>query len=176
MVLSADKENMYLFDGKQCENEKPLGECPGKYLEPTPEMKKSFLQMPEIPCSAMATKGWNANSVVATKTARNLFLSDGVSPKLMQPSEIEYPRAQQDTPALPKHRAQHHEFKQPSLPMQRPKDSPNSGYILVNNISYRRGIKLGKGGSSEVFQVRNPYKINPRIGFLLSVVSGFPLS
>lgn len=156
-MQSADKENVYMFGGKQGENEKAHIDCQGKYLEPTPEIKKSFLHehMPENPSSAMATNGWKSNSVPAavTKTARNLFLSDGLSPNMMQPSEFDVPRNQQDTPALPKNRAHQYEFKQPSLPMQKPKDTPNSDYILVNNISYRKGIKLGKGGSSEVFQV-----------------------
>lgn len=157
-MQSVDKENVFLFDGKQFENDKAPVESQGKYLEPTPEMKKSFQQMPENPSLAFATKGWNANGASAvTKTARNLFLADGFSPKVMQPSEIEFPVNQQDTPVLSKKCAQHHEFKQPNLPMQRPKDSPSSGYILVNNISYRKGVKIGKGGSSEVFQVSKQY-------------------
>jgi hypothetical protein len=129
------------------------------------------------------------------KTARNLFSSDGNSPNppdalgifkdpSHQPSELERcvyktpshanpPFADKvnlqfnDTPVPAKKFAQQQsfEFKQPILPTQKPKEATQPDLIVVNNIPYRKGEKLGKGGSSDVFQV-----IDDRLLILLPIL------
>jgi len=171
-----DKENMHHITGKKSDTLKMKVELPsGK--EPTPEWKKNFMQqmLDDSPVGmvmdTLATKRPNTCvTSVYTKTARNLFSSDGTSPILPETlgifkdnpqvaaEAVGYAQPYQfhDTPVPAKKFAQQSEtfeFKQPSLPMQKPKETSRPDLIVVSGIPYRKGEKLGKGGSSDVYQV-----------------------
>ncbi|XP_059483636.1 dual specificity protein kinase TTK isoform X2 [Neocloeon triangulifer] len=183
-----DKENVQNYTNKNL----PNLDC----KEPTPEWKKEILQQfmetsPAAMNNFSAKRPCAAPSSLCTKAARTLFHSS--SPDVPDSVDIFRDHVQtieqgnlfssskqsfqanhilHNTPVPAKktfpQQKEPFEFKQPILPQQKLRqDSGDHDYIVVHDIPYRKGERLGKGGSSEVFQV---FRMSDDSEFALKIV------
>ncbi|CAB3384512.1 Hypothetical predicted protein [Cloeon dipterum] len=151
--------------------------------DPTPDVKKDIIKSMMEDDSPRLCVG--SKRMFTSSSSRSLFQSEGNSSTFPENSDSRHKDTSEtnefsnsanktaqsipsrvNTPITVRKAPENFVFKEPILPQQKNK-VPGEGLIMVKNLLYRKGVKLGKGGSSTVYEV---FRVDDNMPFALKIV------